>query len=223
MFTITVAPGFAAVRYAKGAFVDVLPSGRHRRRYGHTHRIIDVRERLLALALQEIPSTDGIPVRVAATLRLAVVDPRLFLEQAQDALAVVYLATQVALRERLAALTAAELTARGAMLPIAEITARVESAAAGVGVSVIEVVVKDVVLPVELRMAAMELATAQHRAAVQLEQARAETAALRSMANAAKLLDDHPALARLRLVQAAGPGSRLVLQVGNGPVTDIGD
>jgi hypothetical protein len=38
------------------------------------------------------------------------------------------------------------------------------------------------------------------------------------MANAAKLLDDHPALARLRLVQAAGPGSRLVLQLTDGPV-----
>jgi regulator of protease activity HflC (stomatin/prohibitin superfamily) len=223
MFTITVAPGFAAVRYAKGAFVAVLPPGQHPTRPRYSHRVVDVRERLLALALQEIPSADGIPVRVAATLRLAVVDPRLFLEQAQEPMAVVYLATQVELRERLAALTAAELTARGAMLPIAEITARVEAVAAGVGVSVLEVVIKDVVLPAELRMVAMELATVQHRAAVQLEQARAETAALRSMANAAKLLDDHPALARLRLVQAAGPGSRLVLQVGNGPVTDIGD
>ena len=75
-------------------------------------------------------------------------------------------------------------------------------------------------LPGEIRAAALELATAQHRAAVLLEQARAETAALRSMANAAKLLDDHPALARLRLVQAAGPGSRLVLQLSDGPLAE---
>lgn len=218
MFTITVAPGFAAVRYAKGAFVTVLPAGRHSTLPRHRHQLVDIRERLLALALQEIPAADGIPVRVAATLRLAVVDPRLFLERAQDALAVVYLATQVELRERLAALTAAELTARGALLPLAEITARVQSVAAGVGVEVIEVVIKDVVLPVELRAAAMELATARHRAAVQLEQARAETAALRSMANAAKVLDDHPALARLRLVQAAGYGAKIILQLGDGPV-----
>lgn len=85
---------------------------------------------------------------------------------------------------------------------------------------VADVVIKDVVLPGELRAAAMELATAQQRAAIQLEQARAETAALRSMANAAKLLDDHPALARQRLVQAAGPGARLVLQLSDGPVAD---
>ncbi len=217
MFTITVAPGFAAVRYAKGAFVAVLPAGRHTTRLRFNHRLVDVRERLLPLALQEIPAADGIPVRVAATLRVAIVDPRLFLEAAQDAFAMVYLSTQVALREGLAGLTAAELTARGAMLPIADITARVQGAATLVGVAVLEAVIKDVVLPVELRLAAMELATAQHRAAVVLEQARAETAALRSMANAAKMLDEHPALARLRLVQAAGPGARVVLQLGNGP------
>lgn len=221
MFTFTVVPGFAAVRYAKGAFVAVLPAGRHATRPGHSHRLVDVRERLLPLALQEIPAADGIPVRVAATLRVAVVDPRLFLEQAQDAFATVYLVTQVALREGLAGMTAAELTARGAMLPIADITAKVEASASRVGVAIVEVVVKDVVLPAELRVAAMELATAKHRAAVQLEQARAETAALRSMANAAKLLDDHPALARLRLVQAAGPGARVVLQVGDGRVDAV--
>ena len=76
-----------------------------------------------------------------------------------------------------------------------------------------EVVVKDVVLPSEIRAAYAELVTARQRGQVQLETARAETAALRSMANAAKLLDDHPALAQLRLVQAAPYGTKFVLQV----------
>jgi hypothetical protein len=47
-----------------------------------------------------------------------------------------------------------------------------------------------------------------------LEAARAETAALRALANGARLLDEHPALAQLRLVQSAPPGTRLVLQLG---------
>ena len=42
--------------------------------------------------------------------------------------------------------------------------------------TVSDVVRKDLVLPAEIRTAALELATAQQRAAVQLEQARAETA-----------------------------------------------
>ena len=64
----------------------------------------------------------------------------------------------------------------------------------------------------------MELVTARSRGLAQLEAARAETVALRSLANGARLLDEHPALARLRLVQAAPYGSRVVLAVGDGAV-----
>ena len=69
--------------------------------------------------------------------------------------------------------------------------------------------VKDVILPHELRAAYAELVTTRTHGQAQLEAARAETAALRSLANGAKLLDDHPALARLRLVQALPHGSTL--------------
>ncbi len=74
-----------------------------------------------------------------------------------------------------------------------------------------EVVVKDVVQPHELREAYNDVATGRQRALVELEAARAETAALRSLANGAKLLDDHAALARLRLVQALPFGSTVTL------------
>ena len=80
-----------------------------------------------------------------------------------------------------------------------------------VGIRLLDVVVKDVVLPVDLRMAYADLVVGRHRAQAQLEAARAETAALRSLANGAKLLDDHPSLAQLRLVQALPPGSRVEL------------
>ena len=80
-----------------------------------------------------------------------------------------------------------------------------------VGVRLLDVVVKDVVLPVELRLAYSELVVGRHRAQAQLDAARAETAALRSLANGAKLLDEHPSLAQLRLVQALPPGPRVEL------------
>ncbi|MGN0065450.1 MAG: hypothetical protein ACI379_14530 [Nocardioides sp.] len=50
------------------------------------------------------------------------------------------------------------------------------------------------------------------RAKAKLEEARAETAALRSLANGAKVLADNPALARLRLVEALPPGTTLELR-----------
>ena len=124
--------------------------------------------------------------------RWSVGDPVAFVEQSTDPLGTVYLAAQVALRDALAGTSVESLSARGAALPVDQITGATAAVAARVGVEVAEVVVKDVILPAEVRHAAAELVTARHRGAAQLEAARAETAALRSLANGAKLLDATP-------------------------------
>lgn len=213
LLTITVEARQCALRYRHGRLLDVLPPGRHRRLRGTRLVRVDLRERLMSLSPQEVLTSDAVPVRVTAAVRWAVADPVAFEEQADDAPARVYLATQVALREALAAIEVDELVGRGARLPTEEITTASRNAASTVGIDVVEVVVKDVILPVELRAAAAELATAKRRGAAQLEAARSETAALRSLANGARLLDAHPALAQLRIVQSAPHGTQLVLRV----------
>jgi regulator of protease activity HflC (stomatin/prohibitin superfamily) len=205
----------AAVEFVDGTPVRVLEPGRHRRARRATYREVDLREQLLAVSPQEILTVDGVQVRVSAAVRWAVVDPVAWLERATDPVGLVYLATQVALRDAVAGLTLETVSQRGAGLEAATLTATVDAARRPVGLSVLEVVVKDVILPSEVRAATLELATARQRGAAQLEMARAETAALRSLANGAKLLDDHPALARLRLVQALPIGSQLVVRMGD--------
>ena len=66
--------------------------------------------------------------------------------------------------------------------------------------------------------AAMQLVTVKATGAAKLEAARAETAALRALANAGKLLDAHPALAQLQLVQRVPYGSKVVLALGSVPL-----
>jgi regulator of protease activity HflC (stomatin/prohibitin superfamily) len=205
----------AAVEFVDGTPVRVLEPGRHRRARRATYREVDLREQLLAVSPQEILTVDGVLVRVSAAVRWTVVDPVAWLERATDPVGLVYLATQVALRDAVAGLTLETVSQRGAGLEAATLTATVDAAGRPVGLSVLEVVVKDVILPSEVRAATLELATARQRGAAQLEMARAETAALRSLANGAKLLDDHPALARLRLVQALPIGSQLVVRMGD--------
>ncbi|MGO4597653.1 SPFH domain-containing protein [Terrabacter sp. 2RAF25] len=209
----TIQPRHCALRYRQGVLEQVLPAGRHRRVRAQRLVVLDLRERLIQVAPQEVLASDGVSVRVSAVVRWAVGDPVAFAEVAEDPAATVYLAAQVALRDALATLTADDVVGRGAALPTARISAATAEVARRVGVEVAEVVVKDVIVPVELRVAAAELATARRRGEAQLEAARAETAALRSLANGAKLLDAHPALARLRLVQSAPPGTRIVLGV----------
>lgn len=215
LFTTTIEPRHCALRYRHGRFEQVLPAGRHRRVLGQRLVRVDLRERLLQVAPQEVLTADGVSVRVSAAVRWSVVDPVAFVEVTDDAVATVYLAVQVALREALAGLPVDDLVARGARVPVGDITAATAGVANRVGIEVAEVVVRDIILPPELRSAAAELATAKRRGAAQLEAARAETAALRSLANGAKLLDAHPGLAQLRLVQSAPPGTQLVLRVGS--------
>ena len=214
LFTITVPARRCALRYRHGRLDVVLGSGRHPRVWGARHVLVDLRDQLLALAPQEIPTADGVAVKVSAVVRWSVADAVAFVERAADPVGHTYLAAQVALREVLGALAVEELVQRRAVLPRAELTAAADAVARAVGITVAEVVIKDVILPSELRAAAADLVTARQRGQAVLEQARAETAALRSMANGAKLLDAHPALAQLRLVQSAPPGTQVVVQVG---------
>jgi len=208
---LTVPPGVNTVEYVDGVCTRVLEPGRHAARWRGQYRAVSVRERLDLVAPQEVLTSDGVTVRVTASVRSRVVDPRRFLEAADDPFGLVYLAAQVALREALVEVDA-ESVVRAARRTLGDsVTLAARAVGARVGLDVLEVVVKDVILPPELRSAYAELVTSKTRGQAQLEAARAETAALRSLANGAKLLDEHPALARLRLVQALPYGSKLEL------------
>lgn len=202
------------LEYVDGAFTRELGPGRHRRRARRRahYRRVRLPEQVETLAPQEVPTADGVGVRVSLALRWAVGDARRFVEVAEDPVAVVYLAAQVALREQLADV-ALEAVAREARVATAgTLTEAVRVAGATVGVEVREVVVKDVVLPADVRSSLAELATSRTRGQARLEAARAETAALRSLANGARLLEEHPALARQRLVEALPLGSTVELR-----------
>ncbi len=96
-----------------------------------------------------------------------------------DPFAAVYLATQVALREVVAVQDADVAVRAGRVAASGTATTAARVAGERVGIEVAEVVVKDVILPPELRSAYAEVVTGRQRALAQLEAARAETAALR--------------------------------------------
>ena len=214
---LTVRPGVNTVEYVDGVCTRVLQPGRHDKRYRADYRAVSVRERLDLVAPQEVLTSDGVSVRVSASVRSLVADPQRFLEAADEPFALVYLAVQVALREALVEVDA-EAVVRAARRALGDsVTLAARAVGERVGLDVLEVVVKDVILPSELRAAYAELVTAKTRGLAQLETARAETAALRSLANGAKLLDEHPALARQRLVQSLPYGSTLELSFDDVP------
>lgn len=210
---ITVSPGHTVLAY-RGTAVQALPAGRHRVRKPDATFDVDLRERLIPVAPQEILTADSMSVRVSMTLRACVIDAVAFVERSADPIGAVYLAAQVALREVCAGVGSDDLIRRGDTVDVTPIRAAAAEVAGTVGLEVLEVVIRDVIVPAEVRTAALEVITAKTRGQAKLEAARAETAALRALANAGRLLDAHPALAQLRLVEAVPYGARVVLSVG---------
>ena len=76
------------------------------------------------------------------------------------------------------------------------------SDAAKIGINILAVEVKDVIFPADLKSAFAETLKAKQEGQAALERARGETAALRNLANAARVLEGNPALMNLRLVQS---------------------
>lgn len=214
---ITVSPGHTVLAY-RGTAVQALPAGRHRVRKPDATFDIDLRERLIPVAPQEVLTADSMSVRVSMTLRACVIDAVAFVERSADPIGAVYLAAQVALREVCAGVGSDDLIRRGDTVDVTPIRAAAAEVAGTVGLEVLEVVIRDVIVPAEVRTAALEVITAKTRGQAKLEAARAETAALRALANAGRLLDAHPALAQLRLVEAVPYGARVVLSVGGAEV-----
>ena len=206
--------------YRDGRFVEVLGPGRHRRARRRQRFVrVAVRPRLLVVPGQEVLTADGLTVRVSLVATCRTTDPRRWHEAVDDADGFVYAALQVALREVVAGRTLDELLTAREALPETLRTA-VASRAEAVGVAVEDVAVRDVMVPAELRRAAAGVATARAEGQASLERARAEVAATRALANAARMVAEQPGLLKLRTLQAVETGgATVVLTTGAG--TDV--
>ncbi len=196
-----------------------LGPGRHRARRRRTelHRV-DVRERQHVLAGQEILTADSIALKVSTVVVWQVADAAAFLTVTEAPLSRLHTAVQLAIRTRVAARPLDELLAdrEGVVAGVAE---EVTPEVAPFGLRLVSVVQRDLMLPAEVRRAVAQVLLAREQGKAELERARAEAAALRSLANTARLLEQHPSLLHLRTLQAAGTGATLVVTPAGQPVS----
>jgi regulator of protease activity HflC (stomatin/prohibitin superfamily) len=214
----TVRPWERAVVVRSGVLNRIEEAGRHRRRRHEVWHIVDLRPRWLTLATQEVLTADGLQVRVTPVALYRIVDPEAWLTESDQPAAALYTLAQLALRDALAGIGMDEvLAARDGLLDTAR--AELAESATRVGAELLEFHVRDVTLPAELRSAYSETARAKEEGRAKLERARADAAALRSMANAAQVLEAHPALLELRAIEAAGARGQFIVRIGDaGPV-----
>lgn len=222
MAHVTVMEWQRVLLFVDGRLERVLEPGRHRYRAKRSELVtVEMRPRMLNVTGQELITQDGISLRVSVVATWAVSDPVVFETGAESSHGALYAAVQEALRDAISTTSLEDLLADRARISAAMMEV-VPGRAGVLGITVTEVHARDLMLPGELRRAAQETLLARERGRAELERARGEAAVLRSLANTARLLEEHPALLHLRTLQiASAPGTRLVLDPR--PLPDSGE
>jgi regulator of protease activity HflC (stomatin/prohibitin superfamily) len=217
---LLVLEGYTGLLYHKGKFVEVLRAGRHIRwgRY-YTLDAQDVRKASLNVPGQDVLTADNVALKTSLLVTYQVVDPVKAAHETQNWQGDLYNAAQLALRAVAGGVAVEALLGQRLNLGV-QLLALVQPEAAKVGVNVLAVEVKDVMFPNDLKRAFADVLKAKQEGHAALERARGESAALRNLANAARVLEGNPALMNLRLMQslatAQNAGSTLVLGMPGG-------
>jgi regulator of protease activity HflC (stomatin/prohibitin superfamily) len=163
--------------------------------------VIDLRERRLDVSGQEVMTRDKVTLRLNLSASFKVSDARRLAAVARAPDDVVYLSMQLAAREAVTTRTLDELLAGRDELA-AVIAPLVRERAAVVGLELIELGVKDLILPGEMKDLLNKVIQAQKEAEANVILRREETAATRSMAQTAKVLAENPLVIRLKELEA---------------------
>ncbi len=189
--------------YKKGRFVKILPPGRYRLWAWQHQDIRKVSTRQVSQTVngQEVITQDKVPVRVTLIAQYAVSDPEKALHTVESYVERLYQDLQLTLREAISTRDVdAVLSEREALST--ELFEDVAERAAAYGVEVSRVGVKDVILPGRVEHVLLPEVEADRAGRAALVAARHETAAARSKANTAKIMQAHPAIVHLQEIEA---------------------
>ena len=214
------------VLFLDGRFVETLPAGR----YGFWKKVADVRvvevemrEQMLDISGQDVMTADHVTLRLNALMAYKVVNARAVVSAAQDLQSTLYREAQLVLRELVGRQSLDELLSGKDQLA-ADAQAQLEKRAGEFGLAVVAFGIRDVILPGEMKELLNQVTAAKKAAEANLISRREETAAIRSQANTAKLLDANPTLMRMRelevLEKVAGSSSLQVLLGDSGSLSD---
>ena len=221
-----VAHGQTGLLFVDGRLVRRLAPGMHAflnvgRAVGV--KSIDLRDTALEVGGQEVMTKDRVSVRINLVAEFRVTDPELAVTAVADFGDALRRAVASAARRVLTSRTLDEVLARKGAVD-AEAEALVREAMADTGVAVGSVIVKDVILPGEMRDILNTVVAAEKEAEANVIRRREETQATRALLNTAKVMADNPAMLRLKELEAleviAGKVERLTVTNGTRGLLD---
>lgn len=200
--------------YVRGRYRGIAAPGRYWL-FGAKHIVpIDIRPVFITVPGQEVLSSDGVTVKISVAAQYEVSDPDRAINRTQNYAAALYLLLQMELRaivssQKVEAILENRDDFRSKLMEI------VVPKADELGIKLAAVEIKDVMLPGDIKKVFSQVVKAQKEGQASLERARGESAALRNLANAAKMIEDNPNLLQLRALQVMteSGGNTLVLGV----------
>ena len=209
------------VVFTRGRLTNVLGAGAHWLfKPFQSVQVIDIRSAVLSVPGQEVLSGDNIAVKVSLAIRFHVADPALAVRTTKSYTDALYLEAQLIIRDLIGALPIEELLQQRQQLA-AKLQERLAPKAAELGLALETIGVKDIMFPGGLKQIFAQVVEARKAAQASLEKARGETATLRSLANAAKMLEGNPALVTLKTLQTASDGKHTLVLGLSQPIIPI--
>jgi regulator of protease activity HflC (stomatin/prohibitin superfamily) len=204
---VTIFDWQTALLYHDGVFKRTLGPGKYRFFSPPMSWVIfDRRAQFLTVPAQEVMSRDALGFKITLVAEYQIEDAarvmRAFAIGSQlEVHGAIYPLIQLPIREAAATYTLDEIIQNRDALPELVRASCVERLA-NAGIKLLKVAVRDIMVAKELREAYAASAVAQKTAAATLERARTEVAAMRALANAARMAQGNPELMQLRAIQA---------------------
>ena len=187
-----------------GELVELLSPGS----YGYWRFGRDVKVQLMDLRLQsmdvngqEILTKDRVSLRINLSASYRVENPRTAALQLNDYAGFIYRELQLRLREAVGTQLLDELLADKDALN-GELAKATRNKLSEYGIALLDVGVKDIILPGEMKTLLNRVVEAQKEAEANLIRRREETQAMRSLHNTAKVMENNPTLLRLKELEA---------------------
>lgn len=218
--SITIFEYERALKFVRGKYVDLVGPGLFwYSRRTTSFRKVDTRSTYLTVPGQEVLSSDGVAIKASVLAVYRVTDAKVAVLGIDNFAGAVHAQLQLALRAVIAGGTAEDLLQTRGDLP-AQLVSIAAAPLAKLGLELESASLRDLTLPGDLKKIFSQVVRARQEGLAALEKARGETAALRSLANAAQMVQRNPQLLQLRLLQvlAQQPGHTVVLGMPSGTV-----
>ena len=205
------------VRFYKGKFKDIVGPGKYTYFNSSTRiDVFDLRPSIMPINGQDLLSTDNVSVKISLAVNYQITDPQALIFQYEDFHGYLYMTIQFKLREVISTLEIDEILINRKNISdrVKDLLLKDQSLT---GLVIHSVELKDIMMSAEMKKIFAEVIKVRKEALNSLEKARGEMATLRSLANAAKMMEKNPELVKLRLIQTieSSQGNTFIIDTNN--------